>query len=317
MKIIKILLRALGVLVFLLVVAAVFIQFRGIPSYDTVDFDYSHTSSPEALVRGGKLVRTLCAACHMNGETGKLTGKQMLDAPKEFGTVYSPNITQDREFGIGDWTDAEIVYLLRTGVKKDGQYAPPWMAKLPHLADADMNAIISFLRSDDPAVAPDAVEDYPSEPSFLTKFLTQFAFTPLPLPDGPIALPDTANLVELGQYLAINLECYSCHSADFKTNNSLSPELSAGFFGGGNKPLNLEGKVIMTQNLTPDPESGIGKWSGEQFLKAVKYGQKEGEPALRYPMLPQVFLTDHEVLAIYAYLKTIPPINNKVVRTNL
>jgi len=93
------------------------------------------------------------------------------------------------------------------------------------------------------------------------------------------------------------------------------PELSEGFFGGGNKPLSLEGKEIITQNLTPDLGSGIGNWSAEKFMRAVKYGQKEGEPALRYPMVPFVLLTDLEVNAIYAYLQTIPAIKNKVLRT--
>ena len=137
------------------------------------------------------------------------------------------------------------------------------------------------------------------------------------MPEGPIPLPDTSNLVELGEYIAINLECYSCHSADFKTNSYLNPELSEGFFGGGNKPLNLDGKVVLTQNLTPDPESGIGSWSAEKFLRAVKYGQKEGELALRYPMVPYTLLTDHEVNAIFAYLQTIPPISNNVERSEL
>ena len=79
----------------------------------------------------------------------------------------------------------------------------------------------------------------------------------------------------------------------------------------------LDGKVVLTQNLTPDPESGIGSWSAEKFLRAVKYGQKEGELALRYPMVPYTLLTDHEVNAIFAYLQTIPPISNNVERSEL
>lgn len=66
------------------------------------------------------------------------------------GKIYSQNITQDSTYGIGNWTDAELLYLLRTGIKKDGQYIPPYMAKLTVTSDQDINAIISFLRSDDP-----------------------------------------------------------------------------------------------------------------------------------------------------------------------
>ena len=64
-----------------------------------------------------------------------------------------------------------------------------------------------------------------------------------------------------------------------------------------------------------DEETGIGKWSEEDFVKAVKYGQvPNGGPALRQPMIPYSNLTDSEAKAIYAYLKTIPKIKNKVDR---
>ena len=140
MKILKIALRVFGLLVVLIVLAALAIQIRGIPSYETVDFEYSAQLTPEALVRGKKLVLTLCGGCHMNRQTVKLTGRQMADVPKEFGTIYAPNITRDPQYGIGEWTDAEIFYLLRTGIKRDGEYAPPWMAKLPKMADQVIRA---------------------------------------------------------------------------------------------------------------------------------------------------------------------------------
>jgi len=98
-------------------------------------------------------------------------------------------------------------------------------------------------------------------------------------------------------------------------NNFLTPELSKGYFGGGNKPLNRTGEVMFTQNLTPDVETGIGGWSEEKFIKALKFGVKEGEEVLRYPMVPYSLLSDAEARAIYEYLKTIPPISNKVERS--
>lgn len=134
------------------------------------------------------------------------------------------------------------------------------------------------------------------------------------MPAKKIEMPDTSNKVELGKYLAHNLECFSCHSADFKTNDFMTPEKSVGYFGGGNKPLNKEGKVMVTPNITPDKETGIGNWSEEKFVEAVKTGMKEGEPALQYPMIPFLQLTDYEAASIFAYLKTIPAIQNKVVK---
>jgi mono/diheme cytochrome c family protein len=189
------------------------------------------------------------------------------------------------------------------------------MAKLPHMADSDMDAIVSFLRSDHPLVAADATPDVPAQPSFLTKLLCKVAWKPFPLPTEEIPRPDPADELVTGKYLAHNLDCFSCHSADFKTNNYLEPEKSPGYFAGGNMPLDLEGRVMYTSNLTPDKTTGIGNWTKDQFVRAVKYGEKEGEPALVYPMTPYVQLTDQEAGAIYTYLQSIPAIENEVERS--
>lgn len=311
----KRILKFLGGLIVVILIAALFIHFRGIPSYDVEKVDHVVVSTPEQIVKGRKIVSTLCAGCHLNHETGKLTGKHMLDAPKEFGEIYSANITQDNTYGIGEWTDGELIYLLRTGIKRDGKYAPPYMAKLPNMADEDIDAIIAFLRSDDAMVQADATPDKACEPSFLTKFLCTVAFKPMPMPLTTIAAPDTTNQVAFGKYLAHNYDCFSCHSADFKTVDFLHPSQSAGYFGGGNKPLNEQGQVMLTPNLTPDKETGIGNWSKTQFINAVRYGMVEGQEALRYPMIPYTQLTDYEVGCIYDYLQTIPAISNKVERS--
>ena len=63
-----------------------------------------------------------------------------------------------------------------------------------------------------------------------------------------------------------------------------------------------------------DEETGIDKWSEDDFVKAVKRGIVPNGPGLRPPMKPYVYLSDGEVKAIYAYLKTIPKVNNKVER---
>ena len=95
----------------------------------------------------------------------------------------------------------------------------------------------------------------------------------------------------------------------------MQPELSEGYFAGGNKPLNRKGQVMLTPNLTPDMETGIGKWTKAKFVKALKSGIVDNGPALAYPMQPYTHLTDKEAGAIYDYLMTIPPINNKVERS--
>ena len=232
-KALKIVGILLGVIVLVALGGFVYINSSGIPSYEPGKIDIKVQSTPESIARGQKLVSLLCANCHMSSTTGKLTGKQMTDAPPEFGTIYSANITQDPKHGIGTYTDGELLYLLRTGIKRDGKYAPPWMAKLPNMADEDLHAIISFLHSDDPIVAADPTIAPLSQPSFLTKLLCRIAFKPLPYPTKTIPLPDTTETLALGRYLVHNLDCYTCHSADFKTMNMLNPELSEGYMGGG------------------------------------------------------------------------------------
>jgi mono/diheme cytochrome c family protein len=304
-----------AVLVLLIAIVLLYVASTDIPTYETKAVNFTLKSSPEAIERGAKLSSMLCSSCHLNPETGRLSGKNMRDVPKEFGVINSQNITNDKTVGIGGWTDSELVYLFRTGIKRDGQYAPPYMPKFALMGDEDINAIVAFLRSDNPLVVADPRVDEPCEPSFITKLLTRVAWKPFPFPTSPIAMPDTTNALQLGEYLAHNLDCFSCHSADFKTNNFLEPKRSEGYFGGGNKPLDQEGRVMLTQNLTPDKETGIGNWSKQKFINAVKYGLKEGDRALLYPMLPHSQLTDNEAGSIFDYLQTIPPIKNKVPRS--
>lgn len=310
----KRILKYLGILVLgivaLIIIGLSFIGIRGIPSYEVEPISYNVNYSQEAFERGQALTMTLYAGCHLNGSRGTLSGQPMVDVPAEFGPVYAPNITQSAEHGIGDWTEGDIVRLLRTGIKRDGSYAPPWMAKLPHMPDQDMNALLVYLTSDALEVKADEFPDQPCEPSFLSKVLCNTVMKPFPMPNDVIAHPDVDDPIAHGRYLAVNMDCFPCHSPDFKTVDYLDPENTPGYFSGGNTPLDLEGKVRITMNLTPDMETGIGSWTKEEFVKAVKYGQKEGEPALRYPMQPYVHLTDSEVEAIYSYLMSIPAIDN-------
>ena len=255
----------------------------------------------------------LCAACHMDSATGALTGKRMPDLPGQFGESWSRNITADPVKGIGSWTNGEIAYLLRTGIARDGRYTPPWMVKLPNASDEDLRDIIAFLRSDDPLVAARDVDDRDSKPSLLTKVLCRVAFKPLPYAALGRPRRPREDKVAYGRYLVTSrLLCFSCHSADFKTNDDLQPEKSAGYLGGGNAMPDLSGRIVHTANLTPDTETGIGGWSEAQFRRALVDGIRPDNRPLRYPMVPYRPLGDEDVAAIYAYLRTVPPIRNAV-----
>lgn len=306
-----------GVVVLGIAGAALFVHLRGIPSYPVPQVEFTAMPTPENLARGRKLAVTLCAGCHMNPVTHTLAGGPMKDAPAIFGSLYTSNITQDPLAGIGEWSDAELLVLLRTGIKRDGSYVPPYMVKLPNMADSDLEAIIAFLRSDDPLVMADPTPDQPSQVSFLVKFLSTIAWKPFDMPAATISLPDSTDQLAMGKYLAHNLDCFSCHSADFKSNDYLVPEKSLGYFGGGNRTLGATGDIVHSTNLTPDPETGLGSWTEARFVTALKTGLMEGEEPLRYPMQPYVELTDAEAAAIFAYLRTVPALKNPVPRTDL
>jgi cytochrome c2 len=315
-KVLRVLLVIVAVLIVVVAIGATIVSMRGIPKYEAQKIAIKIDYTPQRVENGAKLASMLCKSCHYNEQTNKLTGAELTEV-KQFGKIFAKNITKDAEAGIGKWTDGELVYFLRTGVRPDGQYVPPYMPKLVHISDEDMNSIIAFLRSDNPLVAADKTKQPECEPSFLTKFLTNIgAFKPFPYPEKAIGLPDTTDPVKHGQYIALNqYECFSCHSKDFAKNDYFNPEKSEGFFGGGNKMFTKEGKEITTLNITMDEKDGIGKWSEEEFVKAVKYGIVPGnQPSLRYPMIPYSNLSDKEAKAIYAYLKTVPKQANSVER---
>lgn len=304
---------ALLAVVLLIAGGALFIHLAGIPTYTPQKVEFPVDVTPERIARGQRTVTTLCAGCHMNPETGVLTGKRMADAPPQFGEVYSRNITQDPEFGIGQWTDGELAYLLRTGVTRDGRYTPPWMVKLPHMSDEDLGDVIAFLRSDDPLVRPAKVPDRDPKPSFFAKFLTRVAFLPLPYPKGPIAAPPASDKVAYGRYLVTGkLDCYACHSKDFATVDVMEPERTPGYLGGGNNMRNEQGQTVYTANISPDLETGIGKWTEEQFHRTMRTGLRPDGRVLRYPMLAMPELTDEEMAAVWAYIRSVPAVKNAV-----
>ncbi|HEY7955284.1 MAG TPA: c-type cytochrome [Polyangia bacterium] len=291
-----------------------YVAASGIPKYPPEKIDLHVEITPERVARGKRFAELLCVECHMDPHTLALTGKRLTDAPASFGPLFSKNITRDPVHGIGAWTDGELAYLLRTGVERDGSFAPI-MVKLGHLSDEDLASIIAFLRSSDPLVAARAV-DPPgvSQPSLLTKLLCHVAFKPLEMPRRPIVAPPASDRVATGRYLAIGLECYPCHSADFKTMNEAAPEKSGGYFGGGNQLLDVAGRPIYSANLTADDETGIGKWSEADFVRALKKGFRPDRTVVRYPMLPSPELSDEEAGAIYAYLRTVPKIHHAFAR---
>jgi cytochrome c1 len=82
--------------------------------------------------------------------------------------------------------------------------------------------------------------------------------------------------------------------------------------GGGNKLVDMAGVPVYSANLTPDGRTGIGRWSEDEFVRAVRDGVRPDGRPLRAPMFPFRDLADAEVRAAYAYLRTVPALHNRV-----
>ena len=178
-KAIRYLLIIIGILLAAAGTFAAFVAIRGVPGYKAEHIDLKVPITPERIERGRQLTAMICSDCHMDRNTNKLSGTKM-DEVKMFGAIYSKNITKDPEHGIGRWTDGQLLYLLRTGIKPDGRFLPV-MAKMQKMSDEDLQSIVAFLRSDNPWVQADNTTHPESEYSFLAKFLTTIkAIKPMP-----------------------------------------------------------------------------------------------------------------------------------------
>jgi mono/diheme cytochrome c family protein len=111
------------------------------------------------------------------------------------------------------------------------------------------------------------------------------------------------SLIERGRYLTIAADCAACHTM---------PESGKPFAGG--RPIETPFGTLLAPNITSDRDTGIGAWTGKEFISALKGGIGHGGTRL-YPAMPYVYYTkmpDADVLAIWAYLQTLKPIRNAV-----
>jgi len=293
----------------IIVMAAVIIIVSCRTHFDHIKDGYSATASPQALERGKVLLYTSCGGCHYNHTINKFIGMRILDVPGIAGKVYSANLTRSTSHGIPPhYTDAALKYLLKTGVAYDGRFIP-YMLR-PNMSDEDINAIIVYLRSDDPAVAAADTTVGITHYNIFGKFYMNSHAKPLPYTPG-IKTPSENEPVALGRYLVDNLACFHCHSKSLTSLNYLYPEQSKGYLAGGAKLKGEQGKEVIASNITPDKQTGIGNFTKEQFRKAVKDGEAP-DGKLEPPMPKFQKLDNKEVDAIYAYLQTVPAKYNKI-----
>lgn len=303
----------IGIVVLLIVGVAAFFNFRGVPTYEVKAPDLTVEPDSARIARGEYLASQTCTVCHM-GEDGKLSGG-LMEKDEDFGTWYAGNITQHPESSLAPYSDGELAYLLRTGLKRNGKVAP-FMMHFNYLSDEDLYSIIAYLRSDNRLVQPSAIVQPPNEPTLLSKIVMSMAFKPLPYSEEAISAPSEDDKVAYGKYLATAaFQCYACHSASFETNDPGNPENSVGFFAGGNPIAETPGSetIVYSANLTMHPEHGLGQWTEEQFAQAVRFGQHPDGPGLSPRMPKYTLLTDEDVSAIWSYLQTIPVSDNNAL----
>ncbi|HEY2678065.1 MAG TPA: cytochrome c, partial [Steroidobacteraceae bacterium] len=117
----------------------------------------------------------------------------------------------------------------------------------------------------------------------------------------------SGSLVERGKYLARAADCMVCHTAP------------GGVPYAGGRPFVLPFGTIYSTNITPDPETGIGKYTNADFLNAVHKGIGRGNTKL-YPAMPYpsyTYMSDADALAIKAYLFTILPVHSPARQNTL
>ncbi|WP_420149693.1 c-type cytochrome, partial [Spirosoma sp.] len=234
-KVLKITGYVLSVLVLLVLGFCGYVAAVGIPKYaPPVTPNITVERSEARIKRGEAIAQVQCMSCHANNDN-RLTGKLLSEIPAVFGTIYSKNITQDKEKGIGRWTDGELMYFLRTSVRPDGSFVGI-MPRYTLMSDEDLQSVIAWLRSDRLPVQPSKEEAPELEYSFFSKLLTNTIIKPGDYPQQSILMPDSTDQVAFGRYIADGVaDCYSCHSGDMLDQDKLHPERSKGYYGGGIK----------------------------------------------------------------------------------
>jgi len=282
--------------------------------FDTTKDNFTSHSNPTSVQNGKNLTHNICGGCHYDHEMKKFIGKPMHDLPGIGGKLFSANLTQSVSNGIPPkYSDAELFYLLKTGIAKNGKFMP-YMIK-PMMADEDINDVIAYLRSNDADVAPADTTVGLSHINFLGKMFIRIAsHKPAPYNKG-VARPDENNAAEYGRYLVAVVGCFHCHSSSILKVDYVYPENSKGYMTGGMRLKSTNGK-IRSVNLTPDNETGIGTFTLADFTNAVREGLAPGGRKLRVPMPKFKDLTDKQVQAIYTYLRTLAPVHHRV-GTNL
>lgn len=270
-------------------------------------------TSPEAIARGAYLANhvTGCVVCHSQVDDTKpgdaiidgqlLSGRVFPDDGEFPGRIVAPNLTPDRERGIGAWTDGELMRAMREGVSRDGRALFPMMpyTHLRKLTDDDTLAIIAYLRS-----VPAIKNNLPRmEVGFPVSMFIRLA--PEPLEASPPAYP--TDEVARGHVLLEVMGCVSCHTPMDK-----GQPIESKHFAGGMKFAGPMGTVY-SSNITSDPATGIGAYSDADLMRVFREGKgKDGRTLWVMPWRALQGTKEEDLRAVIAALRTLKPIPNVV-----
>jgi mono/diheme cytochrome c family protein len=251
------------------------------------------------IARGKHFVYGLahCTACHTTSN-----GDSLIDAGFEVplsggfafvlpvGTIYSKNITPDKETGIGNLTDGEIARALRYGVHANGDPVYDFMP-FHNMSDEDLTAIISYLRS----MQPVKNKVPANKLNLIGSLVKAYMVKPVgPTVEVPVSVqPDTT--AAYGKYLVLSIgECVGCH-----TKRDLSGAYQAPLLSGGGP---IDGFV--PPNLTNDPGGRIYTWTQRQFIDRFRKGKIIAKSPMPWNNFKR--MNDDELKAIYNFLKSVP-----------
>ena len=248
--------------------------------------------------------------CHTKPASKAINaGGRRYDGP--FGTVYSTNITPDRQHGIGGWTDDQVITAIRLGRRPNGDRLIPVhpYTVFNGMAEGDLRALVAYLRSL-PAINQANQPKRITVPMFESVFLPAWlaAFAPHETP--PASAPTSG--VARGEYLVRAVgHCGECHTPRGVTQATDNSRFLAG------NPKGPEDSIV--PNITPDKDTGL-TWTEDEIVEYLATGNKpDGDAA--GGLMGEVIagttagyrdLTKADLQAIARYLKTVPPIRNKV-----
>jgi mono/diheme cytochrome c family protein len=264
--------------------------------------------TPEMVKRGEYLVRAAdCVSCHTTADQAPFSGGREFDLGS-MGKLYSPNITPDKETGIGIWSDDDFRAALQLGTGKGGVHLYPAFpyASFTQLSDDDALAIKAYLFSLQPvhAVAPANAMSFPYNQRWLMAYWSWLFDSNQRLADDP-AKPSEWNH---GRYLVEALgHCGECHTS----RNLLQGLQRSKAYAGA---ITQKWKAY---DITPDKATGLGDWSDDDLATYLSTGFAQGHGPAAGPMAEAVsnslrFLPPTDIHAIVTYLRSLAPIASAV-----